>query len=208
MDSDDMCAPTRIEKQVAHLQEHPDVDVVGSSVLYLDRSGKPIGHWFAPAAHAEICREPLRKFGLLHGTILVRKGWLERNRYDESLPLGSDFDLFVRAHEESRFANVPEVLYWYRFEPSFSLRKQFISRQMCARFLFAYCQKKGRVAAGCWHWALQYAKFVATVALFATRQRASLMALRYGRLTEEELATYGRQVAAVAARPLASEAAQ
>jgi hypothetical protein len=42
MDADDISLPTRFEKQVAFLNEHPEVGAVGSPVLIIDAEGAPL----------------------------------------------------------------------------------------------------------------------------------------------------------------------
>ena len=35
MDADDICVPHRFEKQVQYLDEHPEIDILGSNALLL-----------------------------------------------------------------------------------------------------------------------------------------------------------------------------
>lgn len=202
MDSDDLSAPQRLEQQVALLDARPDVDVVGSGLLYVDQHLEPLGHWLAPPEHEAICAEPLRMIRVAHGTILARRPWLERHRYDERLPLGVDFDLLLRSHETTRFANVPDVLYWYRFAPSFNLRKQLVTRRTVAGYVYRYCRARGQPLRALWNLAVQYGKFAATVALFLSGQSGRLLRRRFSPLTPEQHDHYRRQIQQVLATPL------
>ncbi len=202
MDSDDLSAPERLDKQVALLEARPEVDVVGSGVLYVNRELEPLGHWLAPPEQEQICAEPLRMIRVAHGSILARRQWFERNRYDERLPLGVDFDLLLRSHETTRFANVPDVLYWYRFTPSFNLRKQLITRRTVAGYVYRYCRARGQPLRAAWNLAIQYGKLVATIALFVSGQSERLLRRRFAPLTPEQREAYRRQIRQVLATPL------
>ena len=43
MDGDDICLPSRIQKQVEFLESHPDYVLVSSAVFYIDEIGEQIG---------------------------------------------------------------------------------------------------------------------------------------------------------------------
>ena len=200
MDSDDMCAPTRIEKQVAYLESHADVDVVGTAVLYIDRDNQPLGWRAVPADHEEICRHPSRTFGIAHGSILARHEWVERFPYDESLRVSVDANLWFRTHEMSTFGNLLEPLYYYRFEPSFTLRKQWKTRRASARYLLAEHRRAGRPVQGALHWGIQHAKFAVTALAFASGLRLRLMAHRFQPLSDEQKRTYKGDLNRIMAR--------
>ena len=202
MDSDDMCAPTRIQKQVELMEAGRELDAVGTGMMYLDRAGQPLGDWYANPSQAVICRQPRRIIGLAHGSMLARRAWLAKYRYDETLKLAVDYSLLLRAYRESRFSNVPEPLYYYRFDPSFSLKKQFRTRRMVARFLYADCRRAGRLDQAVWHWLIQYGKFAATTLMFATGWRSRLMARRFKALSGAERAAYDAELEKIRSLPL------
>jgi glycosyltransferase involved in cell wall biosynthesis len=190
MDSDDMSRPTRIEKQVAYLEQHPEADVLGTAFVYIDRDNRPMGHSVTACSHEEICKEPMRTFGILHPSILVRREWLERFKYDESFPLSVDTDLFLRSYGHSRFANLAEPLFYYRLETSFRLGKQLTARRTMARCLFAHCRESGRSGQAIWHAGIQYVKFAITAAMFGLGMRERLMSRRFTPLSAEQEAFY------------------
>jgi len=194
MDADDMCGTTRIEEQVKLVESRPDVDVVGTGICYLGSSDTPVGHWPAPSSHAEICKEPNRTFRLCHGSILAKKSWYEKNRYDESVVMGQDFNLFFRTYEHSTFANVSQPLYYYRLDQSFSLRQQWTAREASARFLFNHYKEAGHWWPALTNMVVQYSKFAATVLIFSTGLRKKLMARRFEPLSYEELSYYKREI--------------
>lgn len=192
MDSDDLSAPTRLARQVEFLERHADVDAVGTGVVYISRDCIPLGQRRFPAAHAEICRTPLHYFGIGHGTILARRTWFERFRYDESINLAVDANLFLCTYAQSTFANIAAPLYYYRFEPSFRLRKQLMTRWIMARYFFDYCRRNGRFDQALWLAAAQGAKAVTTILLFATGLQGRLFRRRFEPLRNEQSAEHVR----------------
>ena len=195
MDSDDMSSITRIEKQVQLMESQYKVDVVGTGMCYLDRNDKPLGHRYVQPLHAQICGQPSRTFGLCHGSILGKKSWFEKNRYDESLQLGlaEDFNLLLKSHRHSKFGNVPEPLYYCRV-PSYSLKKMLIIRRNSAKFIFEYYYKEGNFSEALYYVAMQFAKFAATVLIFSTGLRKKLMARRFERLSDADMAFYNQEI--------------
>jgi glycosyltransferase involved in cell wall biosynthesis len=196
-DADDMCGMTRIQKQVEFIESQPEVDAVGSGVCYIDRDDMPVGHYRPPLSHSEICKHPSSKLGILHGTILARKSWFERNAYDESLPIAVDFALLFCTHSQSTFANISEPLYYYRLDQSFNLKKQFCARRVAAKFLFEYYRNVGHWGKGIANWVIQYGKFVVTVLMFATGLRKKLMAKRYNPISDRDLEFYKQEISEI-----------
>lgn len=194
MDADDICSPTRIEKQVELIESEPDVDIVGTGMCYLDKNDKPLGHCCAQPTHAQICSKVDRTFGISHGSLLGKKSWFEKNLYNESISLAIDFNLFLRTYRHSIFANVPEPLYYYRLDNSFNLKKQFTARYVSAAFLFEHYKDTGQLAKALASATIQYGKFAATVLMFATGLRKRLMNKRFESLTEDELDFYRHQI--------------
>ena len=43
MDADDIALPDRFEKQIAYLEAHPEVDMVGGAINEIDENGNDIG---------------------------------------------------------------------------------------------------------------------------------------------------------------------
>ena len=197
MDSDDMSSTTRIEKQVQLMESQPEVDVVGTGMCFLAGNDEPIGHWHAPPSHEQICSQPSRSLNIAHGTILGKKAWFEKHHYDESIPYAIDFNLFLRSYEQSKFGNISEPLYYYRFDQSFNIRKQFIDRYISSRFLFTHYKNKGRLDKAIANVVVQYGKFMATVFIFSTGFRSRLMTKRFEPLNDSDIASYGQEIGTI-----------
>jgi len=119
LDADDVCAPQRLEKQVAYLRQNPDCVAVGCRVMMIDPEGRPIRPWCLEQTHDEIDRAHLEHRGpaILHSAALIRRGHLAALGYRKETEMIEDLDIFLRLAERGRLANLPEVLVYYRQHP-------------------------------------------------------------------------------------------
>ena len=116
-DADDRCRPNRLAQQVAYLQSHPEVAVVGTDLLRIDETGRPICTLGVKVHHEQIEAVMLRgRTGTLtHATTMSRRAALiDAGGYREAYRHAEDLDLFLRVAEAGRLANVDEVLYEVR----------------------------------------------------------------------------------------------
>lgn len=117
MDTDDICRPDRFEKQVAFMEQHPEISIAGSWVQLF---GEWKGTWKTARTYEEIKVRLLFNSALAHPSVIMRrKDMLENGlTYNEELRKAQDYDLWVRAAEKVKLANIPEVLLEYRLLPS------------------------------------------------------------------------------------------
>lgn len=116
-DADDICLPTRFEKQLAYMDANPDCAAVGTWLRMTDPFGSPTNAQHPPIDHDAIDAALLAGDGsaIVQGTTLFRRealrrsgGWQDKHGWIE------DLDLFLRLGEVGRLANLPEELYLYR----------------------------------------------------------------------------------------------
>lgn len=114
MDSDDECALDRIEKQFKYLQEHPDVDVVGTQAY---KNGKITS--FAEK-HDDIINAwaPNNNEMMLFGSLMIRRSLLDKFTHDyffEIFKNGGEDTIFklCALNYGAKFANIQEPLYQY-----------------------------------------------------------------------------------------------
>ena len=91
MDADDRMPPDRIERQLAYLDNHPEVDVVGASMAVFG-SGLM---WTKPTSHHDICASLLWAPGLNHPTVAARTQVLQDHPYEEGHHLAEDYALWL-----------------------------------------------------------------------------------------------------------------
>ena len=114
MDADDISRSTRLEKQVAFLDSHPNVDVCGCWLQLFGDSDNTV--WSYPEDHRTIRCLLLFHSSMPHATVMFRRSVFfdHHLHYDAGYEHAEDYALWVKASEYIRFANIPEVLYLYR----------------------------------------------------------------------------------------------
>ncbi len=116
MDTDDISLPARFEKQVAFLQNNPDVDILGTWAHDIDAEGNKLSLRKVPATHQKIMKY-IWTCPLIHPSVMFKKqALLDVGLYNESIARRQDYELWFRcAAAGLQFANIPEPLLLYRF---------------------------------------------------------------------------------------------
>lgn len=115
MDADDISFPTRLERQVAFLQNHPEVGVLGS--WYESFSQDKEKSTLVPLPTQPLSTAWSLLFGtpVHHPTVILRKELLKKSGYyRETAPFIEDRDLWLRMSKITKLMNLPEVLLRYR----------------------------------------------------------------------------------------------
>lgn len=112
MDADDCMFPERLEKQIAFLDQHTNIDLLGSSAVVINEhniiQGLRVSHNF------ENNRSKLDTSVFIHPTIIGKLSWFKTNKYDETMSGAEDYELFIRTIHKSVFYNSKEPLLFYR----------------------------------------------------------------------------------------------
>ncbi len=113
MDADDISLPHRLEREVVFMEKNSHVDILGA---WAKTFGAKIGTIKHPTSHDEIKANLIFQSSFVHPTVIFRKSFLDKHnlRYDDSLKRSEDIDMWVRASEFARFANLSEILVLYR----------------------------------------------------------------------------------------------
>lgn len=146
MDADDYSLPERFEKQIAFLRENPNCVCVGSAFLYIDTEGGHLKVCVRPGNPEDVERELLSGNGgvIIHPSAMFRRAALEKvGCYREKAQWIEDLDLYLRLARVGTLANVPEVLFHYRFhEQSVNFtRNQGRHERMLAILAEAYAER-------------------------------------------------------------------
>jgi len=109
MDADDISQPRRFERQVAFLDAHPEVGICGG---WMRKFGDDASLTSPPGGHEEIRAALFFCFGMAHPTVMMRRAVLDGHGllYKDEFRYAEDLDLFIRAAEATRAANLREVL--------------------------------------------------------------------------------------------------
>jgi glycosyltransferase involved in cell wall biosynthesis len=115
-DSDDMCTPERLALQVAFLQAHPEISVVGGALDIISREGKFLANRSYPQTPTAIAKGMQFTTTIAHPTVMFRKTAIERHGgYNPDFRFAEDLDLWLRWMSAGiLFANLPHVLVQYR----------------------------------------------------------------------------------------------
>lgn len=124
MDADDRSAPDRLARQIAHMEAHPGIDILGTAITEYDVAagqrrvvrfaGDPV------AARRDMARRP----PLAHPTACFRRSALDIVGGYPIVPFSEDIALWFRCLEARlQFDNLPEPLY------DFTISGQFWERR-------------------------------------------------------------------------------
>jgi glycosyltransferase involved in cell wall biosynthesis len=115
-DSDDVCAPDRLARQVAFLDAHGDVGLVGGGLEIMDEDERTLAFRDYPLAHADIHRGMQTTTTVAHPTVMFRRALVARHgAYNPEFRYSEDLDLWLRwMNAGVVFANLAGVLVRYR----------------------------------------------------------------------------------------------
>lgn len=126
-DADDVALPQRFARQVAFLERHRDIGILGSGSWLIDANGNSRGgSSLMPLDDLQIRWSTMFQNPIHHSTVMLRRDVLERHhlRYDGAW-LAQDYHLWVRMLRHTRAANLPERLMKYRVHGANFTRRNF-----------------------------------------------------------------------------------
>ena len=149
MDADDISMTDRFEKQMAYLDTHPEIDVVGGAIYEIDEAGKNRGKTIIYPAGPKECREFFSKRNPhAHPAVLFRQSFFDKlkgKKYRPEYRQNQDTMLWYDGMMAgTKHANIPDVVLNFRMtDAMFKKRrngwafakKQFEDRRMINRGL-------------------------------------------------------------------------
>lgn len=118
MDADDMMDPHRLAIQYSILCKDPDLDLVSCGMFSCTDDDQLVGYRGQNYLHPTFDDILYKRVGILHASVLARKSWYIRNKYNQVLLLGQDTDMWLRAakKDDLRIKIIEDPLYIYREE--------------------------------------------------------------------------------------------
>lgn len=114
MDADDVCNPSRFERQIAFMRKHPEVGVCGSWITLIDENNNVTGSNLSQVKSEFIKIHQLFSVPFNHPSVIVKSELLKQTPYEHVIA-AEDYDLWCRLEEQTEFANIPELLLQYRW---------------------------------------------------------------------------------------------
>lgn len=126
MDGDDLMFPTRLEKQVTHLEENQNLDVIGSSAVIIDENNSISG---IRKCKSDInINDAYGKSLFIHPSIMGKTSWFRKHLYNGHFNGTEDHELFLRSYYSSQFSCIENPLIFYR-ENNRNNKSKFLKRQ-------------------------------------------------------------------------------
>ena len=119
LDADDISMTDRFEKQIAYLEAHPEIDVVGGAINEINEEGKNRGKTIVYPAGPKECREFFSKRNPhAHPAVLFRKSFFDKlkgKKYRPEYRQNQDTMLWYDGMMAgTQHANIPDVVLNFR----------------------------------------------------------------------------------------------
>ena len=125
MDADDESLPGRMETQRKFLDEHPEIDILGTACIEVNEHGQHLQTKRMPLNHNAIIRNLPRSNPLNHPSVMIRRRVFASGlRYRTDVSRTEDYHLWIdAASKDFVFANLPQPLLNFRRDSRFFNRR-------------------------------------------------------------------------------------
>ena len=143
LDADDVADPTRLEKQINHLKENPDVVLVGTGGYIVDENGDILNSIRVVKNRYLIKKMLLYGNLFIHSSLMVKKDALVGiGKYRSKFVHSQDYDLILRLNEHYSLANLSEPLTYWRFSGTNSTVNKFLLQRACADIAIQFAKER------------------------------------------------------------------
>lgn len=136
MDADDIMHPQRLQRQFEILENHPNIDVLGTNAYVIDENNLVFGIRYKN----QVGLSKVEHF--IHPTIMGKKQWFLDNPYDEKAIRIEDAELWYRTKQFSNFMMTNEPLLFYREFGNNYYKKYFQANDSAMHILNKYPEDK------------------------------------------------------------------
>lgn len=153
MDSDDVSAPDRFEKQISYLEHHPEYDLLGGQISeFIGNENNIVGNRLVPCNHSEIMACLKSRCPFNHVSIVAKRSRIIAVGNYIDWHFNEDYYLWIRMAEAGyNFSNLPDTLVnvrvgkdmyarrggWKYFKSEKGLQDYMLKRKMIS--LPTYC---------------------------------------------------------------------
>jgi hypothetical protein len=125
LDADDKAHPQRLQKQVQHLESHPETVLLGTWVDYINSGDAVIGELTPPTQADALLKIMAAENPIVHSSAMYRAATaLAVGGYPEDRPYAQDYGLWLRLVSRGKAAVLPERLAQFRILPSSMTRSR------------------------------------------------------------------------------------
>lgn len=117
MDADDLIHPDRLKIQFDFLEKNKKFDLISTGMVSINDKNQVKGIRCVNEIYTDFSVVK-RHYPIVHASILAKKSWYIRNKYDVNMPRSQDYELWCRAisNNDLNLAVLPQALYYYREE--------------------------------------------------------------------------------------------
>jgi len=163
LDDDDVwLSKEKLSYQVRFLDENPEYVLLGTNGVIVDAaSGKEITKSNYPADDKELRKMILKSNPFAHSSVMFRREIAEAvGGYDESLPRGKDYDLWLKLARVGKIAILPDCFLKYR-EATFAQRNLVKQRYEDAKWTLEVMKRHRReLPSTFWPYICQLLRFI------------------------------------------------
>ncbi|MCH7759750.1 glycosyltransferase, partial [Patescibacteria group bacterium] len=115
-DDDAWISKKKLSWQVKFLEEHPEYVLLGTNMIVVDAvSGSEIVRSQIPTSDEELRNLFFQNNPFAHSSVMFRRGIAAAvGGYDENLPRGKDYDLWLKLAQKGKIAVLPDYFLKYR----------------------------------------------------------------------------------------------
>ena len=114
MDADDISLPNRFEEQLLYLEKHNNIDIIGGSVILINKNGIIRKKDIRKLSHQQINTSLLFTCPIYHPTILGRREVFMSLIYDNQFTGLEDWELWTRIIKQYKMMNIKTIVLKYR----------------------------------------------------------------------------------------------
>ncbi len=146
MDADDVCLPGRLCRQADFLDQHAEIDVLGTQATVINAKGELCGRLRVPVGPDRIAAALEASCSLIHPTVMMRREAVAKaGGYRTLFDGAEDYDLWLRLAPHVRFDNLPQPLLLYRRHAAQqTVARPFRQARLAALAVVAYRVRQSR----------------------------------------------------------------
>ena len=138
LDHDDLAHPKRLALQVAYLDTHPEIGVLGAQVTIVSAQGQPLRPLSFPTTPESSRWQILFGAPCQHSAVLLRRALaLQVGGYEEQQWWANDYQLLINLLKLTNITNLPETLASYRRHPGQTL-SVYTHKQLATIWMLIY----------------------------------------------------------------------